>query len=272
LSSGFRAELWSHCAVRHPFPFPAGCADAGKVVGQLAPRLHREKRIPHRQPCDPVEPEAAEIVPHFAPGGQRPDPSPEFELQGADITPADVALLVGIDDPDEMPIPQRFAQGGQMRGTFRGLLPGKDKGRDAEIRQPLPRRQDGLDLAEQGRGSACQRRIGPVCDQSRTKAQGHDLVGRQRQRRQVDGFAQHVAHAPLPLHRQARGGERGHVAPDRAGRDFQLLGQRPGSVKPPVAQGLDDLEQAVGSTHEHRVPGRGRVVNPSATGWGRVAS
>jgi hypothetical protein len=47
--------------------------------------------------------------------------------------------------------------------------------------------------------------------------------------------------------RYSRGGERDHVAADRTGRDFELLGERAGRDDAPALQPEHDAEQPVGA-------------------------
>ncbi len=116
--------------------------------------------------------------------------------------------------------------------------------------RPQALRHHHAHLGEDRIGGLLQGQILHPLEHPRADGNRLDLVDGEHQGRQVEALAQHVADAGRALDRHAPGLQGGDVAIDRARRDLELFGQRRcGHRFPGRAQGLDDVEQAVGPGH-----------------------
>ena len=126
------------------------------------------------------------------------------------------SLRVDIADGQPLARADCGADHRQMRRGTAGLRPGIGEKR-VRFRPLLRGRGHGADLGRQHPRRPRQHRIVAFGHQPHPLAQRLHLARVQHQRRQGDRRTQDVAHPALPLDRQARGHQRGHVAPQRPG-------------------------------------------------------
>jgi hypothetical protein len=120
--------------------------------------------------------------------------------------------------------------------------------------------QDRVDLGRQRPRGLSQVVVGGLGHDRHAKVQRLEFGHREVQGRQRDGGGHHVAHATLPLDRDARGDERVHVSVDRPHRHLEPFRHVGGAVEPPVPQDLDQLEEAVGAAQGSVHPHEKRLV------------
>ena len=106
-----------------------------------------------------------------------------------------------------------------------------------------------VQFAEDTHRRILQLAVADALDEMGADHDGLDLLGREHQRRQVVPLAQDVADAGLAFDRDAPRLQGRDVAIDRARGHFEPVRQHGGRHRPPAAaQGLDDVEQAIGTT------------------------
>ena len=198
-----------------------------------------------------VGPEVAEILAQLAPGDQQASSVQIADGDGPDDAFGRALLLVAILKAHLLAGVDAGANLGQVERILHALVAvGRAQG-GVEQKGAQALGDRGQDLGLQVQGGAGQGRIADARDPLGAQDTGFDLVGRQHQGRQIEPALQHIAHARFAPDRHPLADEGGDVAIDGALGGLQLGRDQVGRVRPaPSAQDLDDLEQAVGASHD----------------------
>src|ERR1700722_1271156 len=215
-----------------------------RLAGLLRKCLAQELDVTHA-----VDAKEAEVIAQLAPRCGGPKRRIEPEAQWTNLAARLGALLVEIAEPN---FPAAANRGAQLSKVERDRHPPHVLRRPQRsiIHHPMQmRRQHVLHLRQCRVGRAAQLGVAPVLHHASAEHERLELVLAEHERRQIVALAQRVADTGGALDWNLARNQVADVAIDSALADVEMFRERSSGHYAASAQPLNDLEEAIGATH-----------------------